>query len=165
MNAKLPSFSFKQALAQADETLRKPPRWEHARRVAPVGERVARFALPLELCLTSNERMRGGLKQRFLEAGIKKKLYDLMRLQNSGRNAAAPLGGRPQVLAIRFSSRETDVTSDWSKMAIDRLLIGKHGLGFLVDDSPRYADVNCWCEFASPGKGAVVIEVWTGAVT
>ena len=162
MTPRLPTFSVSSALAYASKTLSEPPKWEHVERVAGVGELVARFVLPLELCQTSNARMRGGLKQRFAEAAIKRKTYELMRIQNGGRNFDSPLSGRPQVLAVRFSSREADATSDWSKSCVDRLLVVKNGLGLLRDDSPKWASVKTWCEHAEAGKGFVLLMVFSG---
>jgi hypothetical protein len=158
-----PPFSIADCLRHADETLANPQRWPYVRRIEPVGELVARFVVPLAYCLTSNQRMRGGIKQRYLEADLKRRCYEFMRMQNGGRNAERPLDGRPQLICIRFSSRLIDATSDWTKLPADRLLIGKHGLGFLVDDSPRYLDIGVSQEFASPGRGFGLMSLFRGA--
>ncbi len=149
----------------ADETLRGAQRWPWQKRVPGVGERIVQFALPLELCKTSNARMHRTFAARpWLLAKLKSQCTELMTVQALSACPLhdGPLPGRPMVRAIRFSSRETDVTSDWAKVPIDRLRVGKNGLGFIVDDSPRYCEIVAWCEYAPPGKGFVLIEVWAG---
>jgi hypothetical protein len=81
-------------------------------------------------------------------------------LVQAGRKWRVPLAGRPLVLAIRFTTRATDATSDWAKVPIDQLLPGR--LGLLVDDSPRYAEIVTWCEYAPRDRGFVLLEVWSG---
>lgn len=154
--------SIRGHLAFADSTLQGPPKWSWQKRVEGAGHRVARFVLPLEFCKTSNARMRGGIALRMAEANTKHRCFEMMFVQGGGAWTEAPLSGRPMVRAVRFSSRETDVTSDWAKTPIDRLRVGKSGLGYIVDDSPRYCEVVTWCEYAPPGKGFVLVEVWTG---
>lgn len=169
MNAKAktprPPFSVADCLRHAEETLASQPRWPYVRRVEPVGELVARFVVPLDYCLTSNQRMRGGIKQRFLEADLKRRCYEFMRMQNGGRNCAAPLEGRPHVLAVRFSSKECDVGSDFSKIPVDRLLVSKSGIGLLLDDSPRAVRLDVWQEFAPPTRGFLLLSVFDGVTS
>lgn len=158
MTAQLPTFSFKAALLRAEETLSKPPRWPHTRRVAPVGELVQRFALPLELCPTLNAFAEmPNWKRKKLKDSVGK----LMLIQNGGRRRAKPLTGRPMVRAIRFSSVESDEDAAWMKFPVDRLRV-KDGLGFIVDDKPASVHRVSWVEYAKRGEGCVVIEVWTG---
>ncbi len=162
MTAKVAApFSILDRLRYADETLRNPPKWEWVKRTVGRGVLVQRFVLPLEYCLTSNARMRGGIAQRRAEAAIKKRCGELMLLQANGRKQKVPLSGRPQVIAIRFTSKEADATSDWAKLPIDRLLV-KGGLGYLVDDAPRYCEVSTSCEYAPPSQGFVLVELWSG---
>lgn len=162
MTTRLPTFSVSAALAYAAKTLSEPPKWEHVERVAGVGELVARFVLPLELCQTSNARMRGGFKQRRAEAAMKQTCFAMMLSQNNGRREAAPLTGRPFVRAIRFSSKEPDHGSDWAKNPIDRLVVGKTGLGYLVDDAPKFCKVVTFAEYAPPSSGFCLVEIYTG---
>lgn len=153
-----------QCLEYADETLTDPPRWEWTKRVQGRGTLVQRFVLPLELCPTSNARMRGGIKQRFAEADLKKRAGEQMLVQAGMRKSRVPLGGRPLILAIRFTTQATDATSDWAKVPIDKLQVGPNGLGLIVDDSPRHVEIATWCEPAPQGRrtGFVLVEVWSG---
>jgi hypothetical protein len=149
-------FSYLECLSRARATFAAPPKWEWTRRVEPRGDLVAQFALPLELCPTSNQRMRGGIKQRFAEAALKKTALKMMKLQLG--QGVAMLRGRPLVRAVRFSCQETDATSDWSKIPTDRLI----DLGLIYDDAPRYCEHVQWSEYAKRGEGFVYLDVWTG---
>jgi hypothetical protein len=149
-------FSYLECLSRARATFAAPPKWEWTRRVEPRGDLVAQFALPLELCPTSNQRMRGGIKQRFAEAALKKTALKMMKLQLGP--GVAMMHGRPLIRAVRFSCQETDATSDWSKIPIDRLI----DLGLIYDDGNRWVEIATWCEYAPRGQGFCLIEVWTG---
>jgi len=63
------------------------------------------------------------------------------------------------VLCVRFSSVEPDHESGWCKNPVDRLRGGKMGLGFLVDDAPRFLELRTWWEPSPPKKGFVFVEV------
>lgn len=154
-----PSFSYLDCIRRAEETLSQPPRWPWARRVDPRGDLVAQFALPLSLCPTSNQRMRGGIKQRFAEAAMKKTALKMMESQLLLQmNPVRTLSGRPQVIATRFSSREADKTSDWSKVPVDVLV----KLRLIRDDAPKHAEIVTECDYAPPQKGFVLVRVYTG---
>lgn len=147
-------------LAFVDRTLSAPPARDHIVRPVSRGEVVARFVLPLELCKPQNRR--DGAKPGWVHAKSKGALYAAMRSQCARR--ATPLPGRPQVIAIRFSSVEPDRYADWAKAAIDILCVGRwHGqgnrLGLLRDDRPKDADVHQHWEPARQGEGFVYIEV------
>jgi hypothetical protein len=160
MSAKLPpSFSYLECLSRARATLAAPPKWEWTRRVEPQGDLVAQFALPLELCPTSNQRMRGGIGQRRAEAALKRSCLKMMQGQCLLQmNPVRMLRGRPQVIATRFSAKESDANSDWSKVPCDRLI----DLGLIEDDGPRWIDLVTTCEYAPPQRGFVWIRVYTG---
>jgi hypothetical protein len=73
------------------------------------------------------------------------------------------------VRAIRFSSVAPDPTAAWHKVAVDCLRVARPragklvpGLGILEDDRPDLLELREWCEYAPPGKGFAVIEVWSG---
>lgn len=150
-----------ECLEYSDNTLTDPPKWEWAKRVQGVGDLVQRFVLPLDLCLTSNVRMRAGVAGAGWKLGKVKQEVSRRMLIQAGRRFRVPLGGRPQILAIRYTSRPTDATSDWAKVPIDRLL--PSGLGLIADDSPKHVDISTWCEPKPTGKpGFVVLEVWSG---
>lgn len=148
-------------LARADAILAAPPALHHIRRPVPRGSRVARFAIPIELCKTTN-RTRGAAGWALGRA--KSKLATMMGFQCAARRE--PLPGRPQVLCVRFSSSEPDAYSDWAKAAVDVLTMrtprAQRRLGLIRDDKPSAAEVVQWWEPAPPRKGFVVIEVWTG---
>ena len=38
----------------------------------------------------------------------------------------------------------------------------KRGLGFLVDDAPRYVEIASWWERARRGEGLGLLELWSG---
>lgn len=150
-----PHFSIPEAFALADDILSRPPApGLFIKRPKPRGELVARFALPLHLCPTTNAT-RGAPDWKL--AKLKRAIGNLMIVQ--ARRSRAPLPGRPQVIARRFSERETDPHSDWGKMAIDRLVVGEKKLGYLRDDKGSEAEIHQVWEPAPHGKGAVIIEV------
>jgi len=152
------SFDVAAALAQADAVLSRPPAKAHIIRPELRGVRVARFALPLELCKPMNQVARRGTQQAGWALGKMKNDALLCMLGQRGR-ATAPLPGRPQVICLRLSSVEPDKYSDWAKNPIDRLLVKHRGLGFLRDDRPEDAEIHQYWEPAPVRKGCVVIEV------
>jgi hypothetical protein len=132
--------------------------------VRPVlrGRPVAQFALPLDLCKTGNVQLQRGVAgQPWRIAKMKQAVADAMRLQCAPWDE--PLKGRPQVIAVRFSSVVPDRCSDFAKWPIDvlckRTAKLRNRLGIIVDDSPRVTDVHAWWEPASPGQGFVFLEV------
>lgn len=147
-------FRVDEAFALADDVLSRPPARTHIERPARRGSLVARFALPLSLCLTTNFTRHG----QAWRLGKLKEQTLLLMLSQWGR-AREPLPGRPQVLCLRLSSAEPDKYSDWAKVAVDRLTTKHRGLGFLRDDKPAAAEIHQWWEACPPKKGCVVIEV------
>ncbi len=164
MNARIkPPFSVAASLRYADDALSRPPTFPHIERPVPRGELVQRFVLPLKLCEPFNRVGRAGTAGASWALGeMKKTAYELMRIQCDGRLPKAPLDGRPHVLVCRFSSNEPDADSGWSKNPVDRLKLASKGLGFIVDDKPRFTLVSPWWEYAPPGHGFVYLEVRTG---
>ncbi len=158
MNARAKPFSYLDCLRRAEEILSKPPAREWISRVPPCGGLVARFALPLSVCPTLNEFAEMPSyerKKRKATAGA------LMLQQNNGRRHPKPLPGRPQALAVRFSSQEPDRDSAWCKFAIDRLTVDG-GLGFLIDDKPKCLDLHHWWEPIGPKQGFALIMLYDG---
>jgi hypothetical protein len=155
-----PPFNALEALAAADAVLKLPPAEPHIQRVAGVGELVRRFALPIDLCPTTNSTRHRPI---WALAKDKKNLFAVMMKQTRGTIRPVPLKGRPMLRCIRFSSREPDRYSDGFKMAIDRLMVGKERMGYLRDDSPRACQIEMWWEKSPPStKGFCVIEIYTG---
>lgn len=150
-----PHFSIPQAFALAADILSRPPApGLFIKRPKPRPVVVARFALPLHLCPTTNgTRGMPGWKLGELKTAI----ANLMRVQNYP--VSAPLSGRPQVIARRFSDKEPDPHSDWAKMAIDRLVVGPKKHGYLRDDKGSEAEIHQVWEPAPAGKGCVILEV------
>jgi len=153
-----PHFSIPQAFALAEDILSRPPApGLHIKRPKPRGNVVARFALPLHLCPTTNStRGMPGWKL----ANFKRAIGNLMLIQ--ARPARAPLTGYPQVIARRFAHNESDPSADFAKMAIDRLVVGNPGegkLGYLRDDRGSVAETIQYWEPAPKGEGCVIIEV------
>ena len=176
-----PPFDALSALNFALERLNEPSaRADIVRRDRDTGPRVARWVLPLELCPGGNAYAEMESWQR---KQIKDAAYRLMFMQSGGHKATTALRGRPVVLCVRFSSKAPDERSDWSKIPVDRLLVGKPkrpngmpdalwqrmrpqllptGLCWLRDDSPSAIDLRCWWEPAPPGKGCVFVELCEG---
>jgi hypothetical protein len=137
---------------------------------------VARFCLPLELCLTTNATSRdipGWAHAKRVES-----IWKLMELQDSAEWGPMYVDGildyhrcnirgenftyqRPQVLAIRFAVGSCDASSNSAKEAIDMLrdeatfyvkinnkktARKKPRLGYIEDDSPRCVQVRQWWE-------------------
>lgn len=167
-----PPFDREAAFRFAAEAWALPPARPHIRRPERRGGLVARFALPLDLCQPQNRTRHG---QVWVLKALKANLAAAMAAQAVPRRE--PLPGRPQVLCCRFSSVEPDRFSDSFKAAVDMLCVApppltRKGtvrryvpelrLGFIRDDSQRFADVECWWEPAPPKAGAGIIEVWTG---
>lgn len=153
-------FNAREVLAAGIAALEKPPALPHIVRVPGVGELYRRFALPLELCPTTNTTRHQPI---WMLAKTKKNLFAVMLAQTRMiRNV--PLPGRPMLRCVRFSSKEPDKYSDWMKMAIDRLLVGKERLGYFRDDSPEALQVEAWWEPSEVGCGSVILEIYTGAV-
>lgn len=163
-----PPFDRAVALEFARLALANPPRRPFIERPTPVGDCVARFVLPLELCLTTNRR--SSLHWSSV-AQLKDRILSQLRVQ-AGALHLPTLSGRPQVMAVRFSSQRTDTGAGWEKDAIDALLTPKviarkggvkqrKGLGLLEDDSDACISRHVWWE-EGPHNGFVYLAVWTG---
>lgn len=159
-------------LGFADAALAKPPARPHIERPEPKGERVARFVVPLELCRPGNPR---GYAKPWMHERVKKALWLRMLVQVGGKPWDAPLGGRPHVRCIRFSSVEPDAFADSFKAAVDilcstsskgakRRVAGKREprrLNIIADDRPALVKQTQHWEPAPRGQGFALIEVWT----
>lgn len=164
---KIVDFSIPAALRRADEIMAGPCRG-HLPRVPGRGELVQRFALPLQLVRPQN-RTRGA--QAWAMAALKAKVFRIMVLQHP-EIRREPLRGRPLIRAIRFSSAEPDAMNDGFKVPIDILGPAKPprrpggrkklGLGLIHDDAPRFVELASWWEYARPGEGFAILEVWSG---
>lgn len=178
-------FNIPAALARADEIFAGPCAG-YLPRAPGRGELVQRFVLPLELCKTTNallSMMQSRPKdpnRRFTPAAqakaLEKKVFDKMWLQHP-HVRPEPLGGRPMLRIVRFSSVEPDDGADGMKLARDLLRVpvapswsnrhrkicgGRKGFGFIVDDAPRFVSTARWWEKVPPGKGFGLLEIWTG---
>jgi hypothetical protein len=186
------AFDVAAALAFVDQRLAEPPPPEKklkggrvqpaVERVEGVGSLVLRCVLPLEDAPTTNRLVEMG---RFGTWALKKLKARVLKrmLEQIGARAAAPLTGRPMVRIVRFSGRVKDYDTGFTKVPLDRLQIGKRKrpdhlspdvwarmqeqmgpaeLGYLRGDSQGEIDLAAWVESAPPGKGCVLVEVWTG---
>ena len=149
----------------AEETLGTEPALRHIVRPVVHGALVASYLLPLELLEPQNRKRKAPkwvLAKKFEDLkrclGVQTRFHDHRHFQ--------PLPGRPQVLCTRFSCVEPDKYSDGFKWAIDALCVPSArrtwGLGHLVDDSPRLADVHQWWEPAPRLSGFGLIRVFEG---
>lgn len=143
------------ALNRADAILAAPPARPHIERVSGKGHLVQRFALPLDLCPSSNLTRHG---KPWVLGKMKERLSVLMFVQAKG-GRRAPLPGRPMVRCVRFSALAPDKYADFGKLPIDVL----KKLRYIVDDRQSVCDVNQWWEPGPRGNGMVLVEVWTGA--
>jgi hypothetical protein len=156
---RLAPFVAAEALAFVDTALAAPPKFNHIERRRGVGRCIARWVLPLHLCPGVNVLAE---MPNWKRAKVKEAALGLMWMQSGGKRAAEPLPGRPMVRCVRFSSVEPDDNNSHSKVPVDRLTTKNSGLGYLVDDKPRNMRLATWWEPAQPGKGCVLVEVWTG---
>ena len=172
-----PFASYRDALAFADDILQRPPRYTWLRRVEGVGQRVVRFAFPLELCPTTNETLeysrlpirskRTGKIQMVKpkEGKRKRELAGVMAIQalaQGWRRVDGPLPGRPMLRCIRFSAQRCDPGAGFSKAPIDQLTMANDGLAFLVDDDLEHCDPWETWEPSPTRAGIVLLEVWSG---
>lgn len=153
-------FDWREALVRAEAVLSEQPAVARIQRPVPRGNLVQRFALPLELCPTTNRTRHSRPGEH---AKTKRQILGLLQAQARQFRLREPLAGRPQVLCLRLSSVEPDVYSDWAKMAVDALCVPagrrKEGLGYLRDDRPKDAEVVQFWEPAKRGEGLVYIEI------
>ena len=175
-------------LAFADDVLAAPPARPYIERHDGRGRRVLRFALPLAMVRTEDCGRRGARAWQLTQArsavlatmagqmcdqlrGPGGRIAMQLRYCPNGRGVLpvwpAPLTGRPQVRAVRFSSVAPDHSSGWQKMALDCLLqprmhAGRRtaALGVLADDRPALLEVREWWEPAPRGQGGCLVEVW-----
>ena len=156
------TFQIAKSLRFARETLSNPPTEKWNDRGDPQGEMVFEFVLPLELCKPFNQAGRAGTASQGRIIGkLKKTAYQLMWAQNGG-NAKAPLSGRPHVVCVRFSSVASDADSGWTKSPVDRLRVGKNGLGIIEDDKRKNIKLMAWWERAPKNEGFVYVAVFSG---
>lgn len=178
-------FDAEACLAFAHDAMsRPPPADKFIERHEPAGEPVALFVLPLDTCWTENERAKSH-QIKSVRKDVAKALARLWVLMSKQCPAVrrAPLAGRPQVLCTRFSHVQPDEGGSWSKWPVDRLQPlqprlpprparpgkgrfrgrkARPGLNIIADDKPSCVDKRTWWEPATPGKGFVLIRVYTG---
>ena len=174
------AFDMQAASEMVQSTLAAPPAHERVQRRAPDGELVARWLLPLDMAPGVNS-LNG--RTGWQKGAARSRCIKEMLRQVGGVRPAAPLSGRPHVRVVRFSSVEPDGDNAFSKLPLDALLVDKpkrpkgmpeviwhqvrptlkpKKLCYLVDDSPKHIDLFVGWEPAPPGKGCVLVEVWTG---
>jgi len=152
-------IDLKNHIETARIILSAPPAKCYIVRPEPVGTIVAEFVLPLNLCKPQNRTRHS---KPWVMAQLKKAAHAAMFIQDEKRGRRDPLPGRPQVLCVRFSSREPDKYADWAKIAVDRLCVGPMGLGFLRDDRPEDVDLHQWWEPTGRKMGFVLVSVRSG---
>jgi hypothetical protein len=183
--SKVPRKSFDASVAMgfALAALDAPPPPKVTRAEA-VGEFVARWVLPLEDAPTANRLIELGRIGQWALAALKKRVRKLMLDQSGGRRAPVPLGGRPHVRFVVFSSGREDYDRSRTKIPIDRLQPGRRkkpkampehlwarlkdqlppvDLNWIRDDTRDAIDLATWQEPAPPGKGCVLVELYRGA--
>lgn len=173
------NFDFHVALQQAERILAAPPAREFIRRPTLLPHIVFRAAVPAELCLEANKNVSMGFKPKakFIQAGISQKLWKHLEGQAllwARYRFAWPLdldGRRPQVVAIKFSSRAPDVGSNPAKKLIDMLTcdkwinraegnLTKYRLGLIRDDRPECVEqVHGWEFLPAKHTAFILLEV------
>jgi hypothetical protein len=188
------AFDVAAAIAFVDARLAEPPPPEKrlkagrvrpgVRRVEGAGACILRCVLPLEDAPTANRLIELGRIGPWALAKLKKRVLSRMLLQVRAR-AAKPLQGRAMVRMVRFTHTAQDYDTSWTKIPLDRLQVGKRErpehltaeqwssvqaqlglaeLGYIRGDSQHEIDLAAWSEPAPPGRGCVLVEVWTGRV-
>lgn len=153
---------YQQQIELARAWLSEPPLREWIERPGPRGELVCEFALPLGLCPTSNLTRHG---IRWMHSQRKEYAFIAMRTQlRLPLPFPLPLTGRPQVLAVRFSSRAPDTYSNFAKAAVDILCVpngrSNRRLGIIREDNPKALDEKQWWEPVRRGhEGFVYLQV------
>jgi hypothetical protein len=166
-------FSVADALARAAQILAAPPAKPHIVRQAAEGDLVARFALPLELCVPQNRKANVAAWRK--AARTRDSILRSYALQLRGKLPNEPLGGRPIVECVRFSSVEGDAFQDSFKTPVDclcpsrlRIYQGRQkriaGLGLIVDDRPACVDLRQRWEYAPRGEGFCIVSVYSGGL-
>lgn len=162
-------------LRRVEAILAAPPAKAWITRPVPHGPVIAQFVLPNEICKPTNAT-RGAAA--WSQAKVKKRVWEAMLLQ-VGRMRAFPLPGRPQIIAIRFSSSKSDPYADWGKVPVDMTrmwrdervkhpVTGKtvvrkiRGLGFIAEDSGEHVELSQHWEPARQGQGFTYLEIRSG---
>jgi hypothetical protein len=166
----MPTLATSELLRWTGLVLSVPPPAAWIVRPEPRGRLVARFVLPLSLCRNRNAATVPGWQRAKDRAAILSLLKAQLRTQAYWRTRALPLPGRPFLRAIRFSSVESDPSSDGAKVPIDclcpsRKRAGKviEGLGLIAGDRGSQLERDEHYEPAPPGKGCLLIELWDGS--
>lgn len=156
----------KERMAEAERIRSLPPAHDWIERPELRGVAVYQFVLGLDLCPTGNFQLQKGVAGQPWRVGkLKKRVAAAMKLQLGAGFSwrAEPLRGRPQVLAVRFSSVAPDRCSDWAKWPLDvlceRTARLPNRLNIITDDRPSCAEVHTWWEPAPRNRGFVLIEV------
>lgn len=168
-----PEFDYHRAIFLAQQILAAPPVKSFSDRPALREQVLFRLALPAEYCLEANKSMRkahmkhiGYLREKNrkeLWAAIQEQKDDCSKWRNSW-----PLDtvfARPQLIAVKFSSRPNDAGSNPAKRAID--MIAKPNkrdvaerLGVISSDARSVVQQQHWWEYLPPNERAfVLIEV------
>jgi len=130
----------------------------------PRGEFVARFVLPLDDCPRLNELLRSHFGRK---TNTGKRAFRSMQRQN-GFYRGRLLVGRPLVRFVRFSVKNPDDDSSWTKVPLDVLVNhdGKAGeeihFRYLVDDDREHAETRAWWEPAPAACQFVYFDLWEG---
>lgn len=182
--APLKPFDAQSALEMALATLAAPPKRADTERREPVGDIVARWILPLSCAPTANRMIELGRIDVWTLEAAKNRVRKLMLLQSGGRRAKAPLPGRPHVRVVVFSHNIQDYDQARTKFIVDRLQRGEKkkpkkmpdhvwalakdkmppvDLNWIAGDRRDQIDLATWPEACAPGKGCVLVELYTGA--
>jgi hypothetical protein len=149
-------FELEQCMDIAEASFAMDPKWRGEQEA--LGEFVASFFVPLDVCPTINTYMNMFYLQR---VSLKTKALRIM-FEQYGKRRTMPLAGKPVVILVRFSCKQPDQETSWHKIIVDRLLAKHHGLGILVDDNPDAVELRSSWRHAPMGKGFGYVEVWSG---
>lgn len=145
-----------QIKANIDRKVRFVERYE------PRGSLVLRFVLPLWLCPRYNELLRA---DRFKKTRLGRKAFEYIFKQNRFDRGEL-LIGRPFVRFVRFSVKDPDDDSSWTKVPLDVLVTKEgteadaHHMRLLEDDRRGAAETRAWWEPGGARIQFVYCDVW-----
>lgn len=139
-----------------------PEKVRDVRRHEPSGRLVSRFVLPLDCCPRYNELLGAN---RGTKTSRGKRAFRWLYEQN-GLSRGDLIIGRPFVRFIRFSVKDPDHDSSWTKVPQDAL-VNKEGkaadayhMRYLSDDNNRAAEIHAWWEPSGALTQFVYFDLW-----
>lgn len=167
------AFLLSQGL-KADRRRSLEERARYIERTKPCGSLVMRGVLPLDYAPPMNDLLR---RHFSLKGRLHDRAFQMLLGQLGFVRPKRPLGGRPLVRFVRFSTQpRQDRDASWTKVPLDVLCppkttVPKRGqavrhkdaLGIIRDDANEAIDLRAWWEPSDREHQFVYLDVWTGA--